>query len=386
MFRGMMSLRSRHCCAILGFLLLPCWPAQPLFAQAEPAPPDAAAEPAAVTEAENSGPKITIHGYLTQAYAASDGFQILGIPEEGTSDYRTAALQIRADISPDDVFVAQLSHERFGLSRLAEIKDDVELDYVFYERHFGNTVAKVGRVPLPFGIYNEVRDVGTLLPFYRPSHNFYGEAAYSSETVDGIVVSHDVPLGDWRLKADAHYGNWEFVQRDFFTGAYAPSQVDDSIGLQVWLETPLPGLRVGGGVMEYNIQIPTGETTWRVNHFSLSGEFDRFAVHGEIKDAYIGMGAHVYLGYLHGGFRLTEKLTLNGQKDFFYIKIPGTARVEVDDDRALGLNYAFRSWLVVKAEHHWNEGGFWLENGPPPLPGAAVPETRYWLLSLSSSF
>lgn len=377
----------------LSFLLLP---APRLLAQDEPAPADPAVEPepaaepveeAAADEPSLSNPRITFHGYLTQAYTQSDGFTILGIPEDGTADYRTAAVQIRADISENDAFVVQFSHERFGNSRVQEIKDDVELDWIFYERHFGPTVVKVGRVQIPFGIYSEVRDVGTVLPFYRPSHNFYGEAAYSSETVDGLVVSRDFQLGPaWRLEADLHYGNWQFIQRDFITGDFRADEVDDSIGIQLWLDTPLPGLRIGGGYMEYHIQIPGAEEApWDTIQAGLSLERERFSFHAEAKTTYIGAG-DVHLGYAHLGVNLTDRITLNAQQDLFYLELDGTPRTKIDDDLALGLNYAFSSAVVLKAEHHWNEGSFWLEDAPPPLPGAAVPETRYFLLSLSTAF
>ncbi len=380
-------LRSRRCAALASITLLSLTTAPLLHAQDQPVPPAEAAveEAAAAAEESSSGPRITFHGYLTQAYGQTDGFGILGIPEDGTSDYRTAALQVRADISDNDAFVVQFSHERFGSSRVAEIKEDVELDWIYYQRRFGPTTVKVGRVQIPFGIYSETRDVGTVLPFYRPSHNFYGEAAYSSETVDGIVVSRDFSFGDsWRLEADAHFGNWEFVQRDFVTGTYQADKVDDSTGLQLWLDTPLPGLRVGGGYMEYHILNPTGEQTWDTTFLGVSGEFERFSFHAEAKDTDIQTG-NVYLGYAHLGFNVTERITLNGQWDFFYLEFGGP-RTKIDDDRALGVNYAFSSSVILKAEHHWNEGGFWHDNLLPQALAGAFLDTRYWLLSLSAAY
>lgn len=355
----------------------------------ETPPPSEPAEPAA--EEAEAGVKIGIHGYLTQAYAQSDGHQIFGITEDGTADYRTAALQIRADISPKDTFVVQFSHERFGESRIQEIKDDVELDWLFYEHRFGETALKVGRVQIPFGIYNEVRDVGTLLPFYRPSHNFYGEVAYSSETVDGAVLSHTFSLGDaWRLEADLHYGDWEFIQRDFFTSAYSSAKVNDSIGVELWLDTPVPGLRFGAGAMQYDVQDPAsptpGPATWKAYHVSVAGDFDRFAVHGEYKGVDIDF-AKLALGYVHLGVNLTSKISLNGQKDFGDFKAPGLSKIAIDDDWIAGLNYAFNPSLVLKAEHHWDEGGFYVEDVLPYIPGLPpVPKTRYWLVSLSVAF
>src|SRR5882724_11493390 len=35
-------------------------------------------------------PTLVIHGFLSQAYAFSDGNQIIGIPKQGTADYRAA--------------------------------------------------------------------------------------------------------------------------------------------------------------------------------------------------------------------------------------------------------------------------------------------------------
>jgi hypothetical protein len=342
-------------------------------------------EPAQAQEESSGGVKITFHGYLTQAYAQSDGHQFLGITEDGTADYRTAALQIRADVNKDDAFVVQLSHERFGASGVHLIKDDVELDWIFYEHKFRNSAVKVGRVQIPFGIYNEVRDVGTLLPFYRPSHNFYGEAAYSSETIDGVVLSHSFQLGDrWGLDADVHYGDWKFISRDFVTGAYVNNSVDDSIGAELWLETPISGLRIGAGGMRYDIEFAGVESKWNVYHVSVAGDFDRFAIHSEFKDVDIGNGFHVLFDYVHLGVNVTEKLSVNVQQDRFYQKFSGFPKFRADQDRVAGINYAFSPSLVLKTEHHWNEGRFWLED--VPQFGLEELETRYWLVSLSTSF
>jgi hypothetical protein len=365
---------------VLFFVTLPV--AVAAGAQEEPPPSE---EPAA--EEEETGLKVGIHGYLTQAYAQSDGHQFFGITEDGTADYRTAALQIRADISSKDTFVVQFSHERFGESRIQEIKDDVELDWLFYEHRFGDTALKVGRIQIPFGIYNEVRDVGTLLPFYRPSHNFYGEVAYSSETVDGAVLSRKFSLGgEWRLETDLHYGDWEFVQSDFLTGTYSASKVNDSKGVELWLDTPVSGLRFGLGGIRYDIESPTGQVVWQAYHISVAGDFDRFSFHGEYKDVDIDFG-HVLQGYVHLGVNLTSKISLNAQKDFGYFDdFVGLPRTEFDDDRIAGINYAFNPSLVLKAEHHWNQGGFYLEDLPLDPTFTRVIDTRYWLVSLSTAF
>lgn len=331
-------------------------------------------------EAAPGGPRITFHGYLSQAYARSDGNEIAGISEDGTADYRTAALQIRADFAENDTFALQFSHERFGDSDLQEFQEDVALDWLFYEHRFAATTVKVGRVPIPFGIYNEVRDVGTLLPFYRPSTNFYGEGAYTSETVDGIVVSHAFGRGSaWQLDGDVHYGNWEFINR---SGSFSEQTVRDSIGVELWLSTPLPGLRIGAGGMRYDVDEPDGNR-WYTYHVSLQGDFGRVVTNVEYKTIDFAEGTYD-AGYAHLGVRVTDAVTVNAQAETADLGIDFFREGDFDDDVALGVNYAFRPDLVVKLEHHWNEG--YTPEEPPQNFFAPKLETRYFIASLSVSF
>lgn len=343
-------------------------------------------EPPADKEA--TGTKISIHGYLTQAYARSDGHQILGITRDGTSDYRTAALQIRTDLTADDAFVVQLSHERLGESPFYKATDDVELDWIFYLHQIGSTSIKVGRAPIPFGIYNEVRDVSTLLPFFRPPHNFYGEISYSSESLDGVIVSHDFDLGSgWGLESDLYYGSFKLTERDP-QGRYLTSDARDSLGTEVWLDTPVSGLRIGAGGLRYDVDSPnpmTGRNRWTAWHGSVAGDFERFAIHGEAKEIDIGSLFDIRMAYLHLGVGLTGKLTLNLQKEASGYAASGLRWRELDDDRAVGLSYALSPTLLAQAEHHWNQDtGIWLED-QSNLIGRAV-ETRYWIVNLSTSF
>jgi hypothetical protein len=340
-------------------------------------------------EAKSFLEKVTIHGHLSQAYAFSDGNQIIGIPEDGTADYRTAALQIRADISEDDIFVVQLSHERLGLSRAQAHHEDVELDWIFYERKFGNSAVKVGRIPIPFGVYNEVRDVGTVLPFYRPSRPLYEEGAFTAESVDGVLLAHGFSLGAWHLEADAHFGNWEY-----FDAQLNPVKVDNSLGLELWLETPVSGLKLGIGGLRMEVEGTTTPRQYRqLSHFSIAGDFGRVTGEIELKrDTFQrvsgGRGAQANGGYARLGVGLTPKLILQGEYDFLHVQIqtPKTDKAK-DNDRALGLNYRFRPDLVLKAEYHW-VNGFRVEGQPGLIPGRPVPDykTQFGILSLATSF
>ncbi len=341
--------------------------------------------PSSAEDEEATGPKISIHGFLSQAYARSNGNQIVGITEDGTADYRAAALQIRADITDKDAFVIQLSHERLGVSPAMDLKRDVELDWIFYQRIFGESAVKIGRVQIPFGMYNEVRDVGTILPFFRPSLDFYGEGTFNTETVDGIVLSHTFgPWGSWSLDGDLYYGSFHFIATDT---EYFLSEAKGLRGFELWLQTPLPNLRIGAGAMHFDFHDTRGssnlDSPWSVYHIGLTAAFGGFVMNAE--SAYWDEGPWTFKTvYAQLGYSVTDRITLNGQIEASEFKIENFFDGDYNREKTLGVNYAFRPDLVLKVEHHWNTG-YYSEN---PLPDISQPplETRFWILSLSTSF
>lgn len=388
----------------LAFYTLLCCLASAALAGAEgTASPDSAAAAASDRGAESAAPsesteakadhegwpfKFFINGFLNEAWARSDGNEIYGIGKGGTFDYRTAAVILRVEPTPDDIFSVKLRHERIGASEFQQFIPEVGLDWFFYEHRFGDdTAIRVGRVKIPFGIYNEVRDVGTLLPFYRPPTDFYGTGSFTTETVDGALVSHQFHLGSWQLDGDLYGGGWQFVQR--VTEGVFQSKVRDSIGTELWLTPPVPGLRVGAGGMIFHILDPGGHdtTTVRANmyHVSLEEDFGRVLTQVEYKRRDI-QDAHVNEGYAHAGVRLTDKVTLNGQVELEHVVIMEVPQGFTQDrDWAVGLNYAFAHSVVLKGEVHWNRGQN--PEAPAPVLGTTAKlSTRYGILSLATDF
>jgi hypothetical protein len=358
-----------------------------------------AAHPAA---AQSTDGRLSVHGFLTQAYGRTDDHQLLGITPDGTSDYRVAALQFRFDADPDNAFVLQLSHERLGRSPLSALEPAVDLDWVFYERRFGEyTVVRVGKVRTPLGLFNEIRDVGTLLALYRPPVSVYGEQVYTTETVSGAMVGRRIPLGAWALDVEAFFGSWDFVQYDLATYAH----VDGGYGGQVWINAPIDGLRAGAGHLRYTVGNLVGapadaeddHVAWIA---SLQGDFTRFSVRSEVFHAAFGETDLGYTGkaeryYAQAVVHLTDWMDVVGQADFEDIRLDVTAPFAFsfdgneNRDLGVGVRYAPAPNLVVKLEGHAFRG-YRIEDGPPPYgsPQYGAPRTRvrYALLSVSTSF
>ena len=145
----------------------------------------------------------------------------------------------------------QLSHERLGESPISRETGALELDWIFYQHQLTETTSfRVERIPIPHGIYSEIRDVGTLLPFFRPPAALYFEGGFAAESLNGVVVTQGLATeSDWPIELDLFVGEWSSLEYDFTVDLVNKAQIDNGFGAQLWLETPLPNLRLGVGVM-----------------------------------------------------------------------------------------------------------------------------------------
>lgn len=350
----------------------------------------ALAAPAAAQET-----KLQVHGYLTQAYGAAHGGSFLGIPEGGTADYRTAALQLRYSMTPTDQFVWQFSHRRLGTSPITVGEPELKVDWLFYSRQMGNLNLRVGRLPIPAGIYNEVRDVGVLLPLYRAPYNFYFEGAFTSETVDGISAGYtlfaDAP---WNVELSVFGGRYDMTNRSISydsTGtpaAVSPEvvNVDNALGTQLWVNTPVDGVRAGFGGSRMDAQSGGFAGKWTEWHGSIDARTRWATVQAEYRR--FDIPAVIYTaGYVYAGVHATSKLTLHGQIELSNVALstaPGTPKFDYDRTKAFGASYAFRSDLVVKGEYHFTNG-YWAD-APVSDIGFAPSKVSYFLVSFSTSF
>jgi hypothetical protein len=366
--------------------------------------------------------RVQVHGYLTQGFGASDSLQILGIGNKGSADYRAAALQLRVTATDDDAAVVQIANRRMGASRLNGLDDAVTLQWAYYQRRLGaGFAAKVGRAPMPKGIYNEVRKVGTVLPFYRAPYNFYTE---SYETVDGAILSHALPLGRWSLESNVYAGVADFRQSGTTT-VYKPTfastpggpvmtgvtpvrdsaylvkeRTKQTAGAQLWLDTPVDGLRLGVGATRFKLHAyqelsgREGPSTSSTIQGAIDGSFTRFQLRGEWVQFRVNRFMYTSQ-YVQGGVKVTEKLSLVAQREqtdlaaavrpvILGVPAEKTPRTTVDYryglDHAVGAGYAFLPGVVLKAEAHRHVGRDY------ETRVAAETRGHYFITSLALSF
>ena len=354
------------------------------------------------TAAAQSTDKLSIHGYLTQGYAISDSALVEGIPKEGTTDYRRAALLMRYATSDHDNFVLQIAHRRLGNSPSMQFEPDVKVDWAFYEHTFdkANTRLRVGKAPIPFGIYNETRYVGTQLPFYRAPYAMYHEGIYTSETVDGVSVMQPLFASSaWAMEANGYAGSFSYL--DFITTRVSPTayayvgqreRASSTLGGQLWLSTPIDGLRFGGGGTRYTVQnafFQPGKFSFDGWNAAVDGKFERFLARSE----YRRLMAHKLMDYrgwyTQAGVALTQKLSVNGQAEranYIVSAIPAVTagyKTSLVRDDAAGLSYGFTPSLMLKVEAHKRK-----DHNIESVLSATAPslEGKYFISSLSLVF
>lgn len=324
---------------------------------------------------------FSIYGFVTQGLGVTASLPIMGLPTTGTADYRAVALQARFRVDDKSSVVTQVSHRRLGESALAALEPPLELDWAFYRRSIGPVSVSVGRVPIPRGLYNEIRDVGTLLPFYRAPAFLYADG---TEAVDGVTATTRMDFGRWAVEANVYAGGmeWKAVAADTVVTAFAVRS-ERNAGTQLWLYTPITGVRAGVSYLNFEDDISdSGRSTMWIG--SLELDRDRWMVRSEVTDVTLA-GLDIVSGYVHGRFKITPEVHVMGQYEQADIDmtVPVALGWTEMKDGALGVAYAPSSQLVFKLEGHRAEGYMF----DVPMNRFAPPSrTNYAILSMSVSF
>ena len=367
---------------------------------------------------------FSLHGFLTLGYAdlgvqtkgvRSADEVVLGLEEDGSFPYGNGALNLRFDPSENHSFILQVAVSDLGDSPVDDVGEDVELDWLFYQWQINPTTRlRVGRQPVAAGIFNELRDVGVVLPFFRPAFVFYREGAIFSETVDGVGLSHRFFDGsDWSLDADVYYGTFEVLEQGTeINQQIVQVDVTNALGAQLWLSTPVDGLRFGLGALRWDVgeesSFSREEETWKSWYASIDGVFNRFVVRSEyrrvdfdivseVDGSLLGVALDSY--YWQLGWLVTEKLRTFVQVEYFDAAtiapfyVGGEARSRGRKDSGAVISYDFLPNLVLKAEYHEVENDVFARNdlvfGPDGVQVQAVfdkLESDYTILSLAMSF
>ena len=149
--------------------------------------------------------ELQIHGFVTQDFFHTSDNNVYGESDDGISPGRT---QIGLNLSYQPFDRLTLSAQ--GLYRRAGNVDtgSVRLDYGVADLNLfnyqnGSIGIRGGRIKIPFGLYNETRDVAFTKPTILLPQGIYFDRSRSLLTsADGgsVYVEHSSPFGDFSFK------------------------------------------------------------------------------------------------------------------------------------------------------------------------------------------
>ncbi len=372
---------------------------------------------------ELAGPRYHIQGFAAQGLIGSTNNRFFGDSKDGVSTAFTEAGLHGTWQTLDALRLSgQVLYRRAGESDKEGLRlDYAQADWQFLQTETTQLGLKFGKVKLPYGLYNETRDV----PFTRP----------------GILLPQSVYVDNSRdllLAAPGAFLHGASVQQygatDFLLGWVRPEFDSPSVDYS-FLGAPRPGKLKGKGAIGARLRwdIPT-DTTLMVTYANATGDYTPgntdvlragsihfrnllfsaqqrldtvtlTAEYGEPRFDTAGFGpflpdSHrvIQAGYLQGEWRFLPAWELMLRHDIFYrdkhdksgrqfaaaTGLP--AHSMFARDTTLGLRWDATPNLMLRAEFHHVDGTGWLPG--PDNPNFFSREQRWnmWLLQAAYRF
>lgn len=365
--------------------------------------------------------KLQLHGFLTQGVVFTSDNNFLGESTGGGSlDFREIGMNASLRVSPDLQIAGQIVSHRAGEMDEGDPRLDYGLlDWTALSGEWGRGGVRLGRIKLPFGLYNETRDVastrsGVILP-----QSIYFELARNVElSVDGLglYLDRNTEYGNFYFTTHAGRGNvGDKSTVTGFLGQRVAGKFDSNLFKALNLLYEADGGRVRLGVttwwasMDYQPgaadPVQAGRGSFHPIIFSAQYNAENWSLTAEhlVQDLeYRGFGVRpdsspvLQSDYLQGTYRLTPEWEVMLRYDVLYLD-----RSDRDGKKAAaafgtppfmlfardwtaGLRYDVTPNFMVRAEYHRINGTGWLS--PLENPNPLALEQHWDMFMLLGSF
>lgn len=324
------------------------------------------------------GDRLEIHGYGHQGYLQSNDNAYLKSDNKGTWDYNALALVFTARIDDKSKIWAQL-HNTSEKSRLDWAYVDFQLT--------GNLAVRAGQIKMPFGLYNEIRDIKFLQLSTLEPMLYQKASEMIDESFRGVSAIYDHNVGSGTLSWDTYLGqetDWEG------TGAETGRKFRLIFGGRATYKPAVEGLKFM--VSAYNSKVDDTEPlplasgnkrVWAVSADYTNNNFDVKAEYGKKK--FFDEESKTY--YVQTGYTLNEYWTPFLRYDYIATDLAETndpARYQ--KSKVLGLNYKINNNIAVRVENHWNKGYALPVASKEVVAGAGKNDWNMFVASISFIF
>ncbi len=361
--------------------------------------------------------RVQIHGTASQGYLHSDSGHLMvrnpGMPyDSSTFNYNEFAFNISADVTDKLRVGFQLMSRDFG----PLMNNKVYLDWAIIDYAWKDELGlRAGRLKVPYGLYNESRDIdvarnsiflpaGVYSELDRNNYNFidgFGLYGNIDMSVAG-VLNYQTVLGDANLDAEG-YGASPGL-------SYFEVETENLFTLQLFWETPLEGLKLGGTYLQsdahldgnqdmsafglsasnpwyreydyYHVYLASLEYTWQ--DLIVAAEYQE--TRSDIHDNLLGE-QKLYSGgwYISGGYRFADWFAA----ELYYTAYYG----DMDNKKGTGYAVDYTAWQKdwslntrFDINDYWIvKAGMTLKNGLADTDGInpldpAADASQHWVL------
>lgn len=346
---------------------------------------------------------VMVHGFGSWGYGKTDGNEYFWADKDGAWDYYDFALNISANVSDN----LRLSSQIYANSFITE--EATVIDFAFAEYSFSDEFKiRAGKAKQPFGIYGDIKRVGTIRPFFNLPTSGYEHTFFVAAGFTGASVLGNLDLSnDWSLEYNLYAGSstGEIIIADPTLKAYYyfgyipyddPADVNlnkivdmaatDIVGGKLTLTPPVDGLTLSASYAQNStlgVDSADGSTIFdtKVAATALSMQYEEEKTMLRAEYIHVHFSEGLELNYdvywVEGGYMLTDDIQLVGRYEHTSGKSWGEdnplAKMFMEtfkdqrynNEKAVGLNYLLSNNFIVKASYHMITGHLWAypENG-----------------------
>ena len=340
---------------------------------------------------------VQIHGFLSQGFVHTSDNNFFGKSDDSIStDFRELGVNGSWSIWPELQVAMQIVWRDAGKTDTSGARIDYGLaSYNIYSSETSLLTIRGGRVPTPFGFYNDTRDVASTRPtIILPQSIYFDVNRNLALSADGgyLYGEHRSDYGDFSL----HFGlvNPRMDDPDFknvIVGA-SPGRMEGSTS---WISRL--GYEWQGGLVRLAVTYAdfNGDYIPSAGAFLLPGSFkfqplilsaqynaENWSITGEyalrksiLKD--FGFPKVDFTGqsfYIQGTYRFTDAIegivryddliwNLDDKKGFEFADLTGAPNYSrFAQDWTVGLRYEMFTSLMLSAEYHRINGTGWLSS------------------------
>jgi hypothetical protein len=371
---------------------------------------------------------IQIHGFLTQGFFHTSDNNVYGQSDDGISPGLTE-IGLNVNYQPWDRlrFAAQGLYRRAGDVDNGSVRLDYGLaDLTLFEHDSGKIGIRGGRIKIPFGLYNETRDVPFTHPtILLPQGIYFDRSRSLLLSADGgsFYAEQRTGFGDFAFKFNVGMPSRDLSE--IKTVVLGTQDAQGSFETKPAIATQL-SYELNGG--EYMLAIsymdlefdyistpnekqrklqPLLNSTTHIQPLMFSAQYngEKFTLTGEYEFRWNTFGNFAPQGgkfiseswYVEGSYRILPQLQATVRYDMISIdkddrggdgalRLGFPRHVAYSKDWVFGLRWDITSSWMVRADYHRVHGTAWLPQADNIDPDKSVQDWDLYGLQLSFRF